>query len=60
MDLSGFFFMFDYSITNHMVPYNLYRTLNLISENFSILRVVIYFLQLLGNLSTNLRHIDTL
>ena len=46
--------MFDYSITNHIAPYNLHRTPDLISEDFSILRVVIYFLQSLGSLSTNI------
>jgi len=46
--------MLDYSISDHMASYNLYETLDLISENFSIPRVVIHFLQFSDSLSTNI------
>jgi len=36
--------MFDHSITNYMASYNLYKTLDLIFKDFSILRVIIYLL----------------
>jgi len=46
--------MLDYSITDYMASYDIYRTLNLISKDFSIPRVVIYFLWFLDSLSTNI------
>ena len=36
--------MSDHSITNHMASYNFYETSDLISKDFSILRVITYLL----------------
>ena len=34
--------MSDYSITDHMAPYNVYGTLDLISKDFRVPRVITY------------------
>jgi len=34
--------MLDYLITNHMVSYNVHKTLDLIFKNFRVSRVIIY------------------
>jgi len=47
-------FMFNYFITDYIALYNLHETLDLISENFSILRVVIYLFQFLNSLNTSI------
>jgi len=44
IDLPGFNLMSNHSITDHIVSHDLYGTLDLISEDFSILKVVIYLL----------------
>ena len=44
IDLPSFFFISNHSITDYIVSHNLYRTSDLISKNFNILRVVIYLL----------------
>jgi len=43
--------MFDHFITNHIAPYDLYGILDLISKDFSILRVITYLLWFSDNLS---------
>jgi len=47
-------FMFNYFITDYIALHNLYETLDLISENLSILRVVIYLFQFLNSLNTSI------
>jgi len=46
--------MLDHSITNHMAPSDLYETLNLISEDFSVPRVVTCLFWSLNKLSTSI------
>jgi len=46
--------MLNYFITNYIAPYDLYRTPDLISKDFSISRVVTCLLQLLDRLSTSI------
>ena len=47
-----FIFIYNYSITNHIAPYNLYRHLGLISEDLSIPRIITCLLWELDSLST--------
>ena len=49
--------MSNQSITDHMVPHNLYGTLDSISEDLSIPRIVIYLLQFLDSLNTSIQDI---
>ena len=42
------------SITNYMAPYDLYGTLDLIFENFSVFIVVTYLLQSLDSISISI------
>ena len=46
--------MSNYSITDHIAPYDLHRTLDLISKDFSEHRVVIYLFQSLDSLSISI------
>jgi len=46
--------MFNHSITNYIVPHDLHKTPDLISENFSVLRVIIYLLWLLNSLGASI------
>jgi len=46
--------MSNHSINDHMFPYDLHGTLDSISKNFSILKVIIYLLQFLDSLSTSI------
>jgi len=46
--------MLDHFITDHMAPYDVQKTPDLISEDFRVLRVVICLLQSSDRLSTNL------
>ena len=54
MNLPGFFFMPNHSITDYIVTYDLHKTPNSISKDFSLPRVITYFFQPSNSLNTSI------